>query len=124
MRRWAAVAIVRKRKLELADQLITLLLDVEEEVRREARLALTGLAHGKDLGPEEPSDQAARERAITQWTAWRREQVEKDAQNQLKLARQLESQGKKEPAQRRYEQVVRDFPASDAAREARRHLTP
>jgi hypothetical protein len=70
-KRWAAVVVMRARKLSCDEELISLLRDHDLAVRREARQSLAQLANGRDFGPSEDADDAAIEQAVRQWEQWR-----------------------------------------------------
>jgi len=70
--RWAAVVVVRTRRLPYYDELISLLRDPDLSVRREARRALTQLADGRDFGPDDNAAPAAVDQAVVQWQKWRK----------------------------------------------------
>ena len=69
-KRWAAVAVVRARRLSVPDRLIPLLRDANSDVQQEARQALAKLASDCDFGPSQGADPAEVDRAVTSWTKW------------------------------------------------------
>jgi len=70
--RWAAVVVVRTRRLPYYGELISLLRDRDLSVRREARRALTQLADGRDFGPDDNAAPAAVDQAVAQWQRWQK----------------------------------------------------
>lgn len=70
LERWAAILVARERKLPLHEEFISLLRDVDRDVRKEARDALVELAEGPDFGPSGKADAAEVEKSVTQWSRW------------------------------------------------------
>jgi HEAT repeat protein len=70
VKRWAAVAAARARKLAVSEQLINLLHDPSADVRQEAQEALVQLADNRDYGPSLTATAEEVERAAVAWGQW------------------------------------------------------
>ena len=116
--RWAAVIIVRQRKLRLGQSLINLLNDPERSIQQEARLALAQLAKGEDHGPNDAATPAQVAESVQQWTKWWQRESENTAAQKLVLARQL-LKNNPEAARLRLSEIVEQFPGTAAAKEAK-----
>jgi len=122
LKRWAAVAVAKKRSLKVPRALISCLTDEEADVRRDAHNALVDLSGKSGFGPPEsatPTQQAA---AVKNWLEWWNRNYEEKARNQLKLAELLFSKGRKDRARPRLQSIIDEFPETRSAERARRLL--
>ncbi len=65
--RFGAVAVIHYRGYQMAEDLIKMLSDTSQPVRREAHMALVDLADGRDYGPTDENDLQA---ACGRWQLW------------------------------------------------------
>ena len=65
--RFGAVAVIHYRGYQMAEDLIKMLSDTSQPVRREAHMALVDLADGRDYGPADENDLQA---ACGRWQLW------------------------------------------------------
>ncbi len=121
--RWAAAAAARRRGAPLHEELVQLMRDPEEDVRREAHRALLQLTGRPDFGLAEADGPQAIDEAASQWQKWWTEEAERreaSADNALKLATIVVD---KNPTagRRRLQEIVSQFVGTRAAQTAQ-HL--
>ena len=111
----------------LAKQLVNLLEHDRPEVQHCVWEALVELAQAGAPVTHRPRDETSHGEAVRRWRAYweqfeRQRVSEPRAASYMKMARSLESAGKKSVAAARYRRVISEFPSSSAAEEARRRL--
>lgn len=143
--RWAATRVCAERGFRLLDDLLPMLDDEHPEVQQEARGALVRLARGRDFGPQPNASQEEHDEAVAQWREWAQKfkpaehdgedaelaghlpddpapASERRASAYLKMGENLAARGLTEQAQKRYRDLIENFPQTAAADEARRRL--
>jgi hypothetical protein len=114
--RLGAAKLEVHQRITLGSQLVDFLGDGDPLVRKVTRASLTRLADGSDLGAE-----------VRPWSEYfaglHAKRVVERSEAFLRMAKQLDEAGRTEAAAVRYQQIVREFPGTNAAAEARRVLT-
>ena len=122
--RWAAVTAARRQRAGLIEDLIPLVQDRDADVRQEARRALVQWAKNEDFGPSANASEPECQSAAQDWSAWwsrEKQQREMIAGNQYRMAEMIIN--KNSPAAReRLRAVIREFPGTEAARDAQKLL--
>ncbi len=132
---WVATALVRQQRLDIPEQLIKILGHPSIQVRREVRAALVQLAGDVDFGPDAAADAAEVTESINKWNEWRVDRAKKaaaarlalqeaEATKKLKFAQQLFNLNRLDQARHRFEEIVKDYPDTQAAAKARKMLPP
>jgi HEAT repeat protein len=119
-KRYAAVAAARKLRMVVIDSFVAVLNDPDDGVRQEARHALVSLSRGTDFGPSENSDNTRCEEAVKSWTDWWVTEKEKLAKSKFDQAKKLADAGRREPARRRFQEIIQSFPGTKAAKSSKR----
>ena len=111
--RWAASRYLGSRPDALLDHLLTLVVDVEPEIRSQVKPALVEKA-GTDLGPPDSATQEDLDAAAIAWRQW----LElRNAEKKLDLAKSLVGVNP-QAAQRRLQEIVSSYPGTPLAEEA------
>lgn len=118
--RWAAANAIFTRDLRLGAELIPLVDHPNPQLRQEAARALAN-GYKVDFGPAPGADAAAIAAAKQEWENWWRKETAKRAEDALRLAKTF-LKNKPEIAKRRLQDLLQQFPNSDAATEARELL--
>jgi len=106
-----------------ANRMISLLEDSDKTVRAVAKAALVTMSGGKNFGPKNIGDEADLAPAARRWKEYwdqrNKRTLESPAKTLLNRAKVLQKVGKVAAASRRFREIVKEFPSTDAARQAR-----
>ncbi len=141
---WVAASVIRIAGWEISDVLIEKLSHVSVEARKELRAALTIIADGSDFGPEPEANDEQVALSVTNWCKWRETQKRRldeettkreeekrltslkkkhdEAASRLCVADMTWKSGRKERAQTLFEKIVKEYPDTPAAAEAKERL--
>lgn len=130
--RWVAASHARTAGIDAYDELIEVMRLSASPVWEEAHAALVGISGGRDFGPATDASAADVEAAAARWAEWRAEEREKIARvlheknckhaaELLRLAKYF-LDSKPDVLERRCREIVKRYPDTPAADEARNLL--
>lgn len=114
--RWAAANAILTRRLRLGHELIALVDHPDAQLRQEAVQALVN-SFQVNIGPTPNANPAEIAAAKREWESWWRRETAMRADQALKLAKTF-LENRPEVAKRRLQEVIQQYPNSDAAVEA------